>query len=154
MRGFLGRKRAWQEFFSVLAKEHAGVKEVGGGHNFARLWRFRIGAKCSTQQSDAPSNSFYRIRCRWGKDSRSSYNGHHHQAFLTAMNRVFCRPLGGICVDPADTVLINLVLLELISSCCQPYHLLFCLRTHKGVFLVEFSRDHRRNDACKSSKLV
>ena len=30
MRGFLGRKRAWQEYFSRLAMEHAGAKEVRG----------------------------------------------------------------------------------------------------------------------------
>ncbi len=28
IRGFLGRKRAWREYFSRLAMEHAGAKEV------------------------------------------------------------------------------------------------------------------------------
>ena len=28
IRGFLGRKRAWREYFSRLALEHAGAKEV------------------------------------------------------------------------------------------------------------------------------
>lgn len=28
IRGFLGRKRAWAEYFSRLAMEHAGAKEV------------------------------------------------------------------------------------------------------------------------------